>query len=162
MSFTLNTPVTRKQIIFSKMLFHIISLVTLIVLVGAFGTAASYIVGAEFDSGKLWNVVLGFMCYSFAVSGICFFSSCWFNKSGQALIVGTGFPVAFFLLSTLSSLITINDREFLKYLSLNTLYDTNAILSGGGFAAQFIVLFVTGIFLYSIGVARFLRKDLPI
>ena len=162
MSFTLNTPVTRKQVILSKMLFHMISLVAMIVLVGAFGTAASSVVGADVDSGKLWNVVLGFLCYSFAISGICFFSSCWFNKSGQALIVGTGFPVAFFLLSTLSSLITINDKEFLKYLSLNTLYDTNAILSGEGFVAQFIVLFVSGAVLYSIGVVRFLRKDLPL
>lgn len=162
MSFTLNTPTTRKQIIFSKTLFYICSFVLMIVLIGASATIASLIVKANMDYGNLWLVILGLVLFCFATSGICFAASCWFNKSGQSLLIGAGVPVAFFLLNSLSGLITISGKEFLKYFSLNTLFDTSAVLGGSGFILQFAAMAVIGVVLYAIGITKFLRKDLPL
>lgn len=159
MSFTLNTPITRKQIIFSKALFFIISLFLMIALMGTFGMITSFAVGIELELGKFWLLNFGLFLFGFAISGICFFASCWFNKSGNSLIVGAGLPVAFWLFDSLSK---ISDLEFLKYFSLNTLFDTTAIISGGGFIIQFIVMAIIGTVFYAIGINKFLKKDLPL
>ncbi|MDR0856221.1 MAG: ABC transporter permease [Clostridiales bacterium] len=162
MSFTLNTPTTRKQIVFSKALFYIASIFSMILLLGVSGTVASAIAGATLDYGKLWAVVGGFLLFAFAISGICFAASCWFNKSGGSLLVGAGLPIGFYLLSNFSALITIGDTEILKYISLNTLFDSANIMAGTNFIGQFIALFVIGIALYAVGITKFLKKDLPL
>lgn len=162
MSFTLNTPTTRKQIIFSKALFYVISIFLMVIAMGLSGTFASFAAGADINVGKLWLVILGCLLFSFATSGICFFASCWFNKSGQSLMIGAGLPVTFFLLSSLSSLIKISDKEFLKYFSMNTLLDTTNILTETNFIAQFIVMGAIGLVLHTVGIYKFLKKDLPI
>ncbi len=159
MSFTLNTPTTRKQIIFSKALFYITSLFLMIALMGIFGMITSFAVSMELELGKFWLMNLGLFLFAFAISGICYFASCWFNKSSQSLMIGAGLPVAFWLFDSLSK---ISELEFLKYFSLNTLFDTSAITSGSGFIFQFIVMAVIGIVLYAIGINKFLKKDLPL
>ena len=159
MSFTLNTPTTRMQIIFSKALFYLASLTAMVATVGIFATAASSIVNVELNLSTFWLLILGFLLYGIAVSGICFFASCWFNKSGNSLMLGAGLPIIFFIFNALSS---IQELDFLKYFSLNTLFDTTAVIDGSGFIIQFIVMFLIGAALYTIGVNKFLRKDLPI
>ncbi|MCL2846459.1 MAG: ABC transporter permease [Firmicutes bacterium] len=164
MSFILNTPTTRKQIIFTKALFYIGSMIVMILTMGLVGITVSSAVGANINIGNLWLIILGALLFGFAISGICFFASCWFNKSSQSLMVGAGLPVAFFLFASMSPLITLNDAEFLKYFSLNTLFDTTAITGGdiGGFIGQFIAMFAIGAVLYVIGITKFLKKDLPL
>jgi len=54
------------------------------------------------------------------------------------------------------------DFESLRYLSLNTMYDPSAIISGGTFVPQFIILGVLGVVLYLLGITAFKRKDLPL
>lgn len=164
MSFTLNTPTTRKQIIFSKALFYVCALILMVILIGTFASVTSLIVNANMNYGNLWRVIFGLALFGFATSGICFAASCWFNKSGQSLLIGAGVPVAFFLLNSLSGLITISGKEFLKYFSLNTLFDTSAVLGGvvGDFVVQFIAMAVIGVVLYAVGITKFLKKDLPL
>lgn len=159
MSFALNTPTTRKQIIFSKALFYFVSLALMAVMVGLFGTVLSSVVNVELELGRFWLMVLGFFLYGVAVSGICFFASCWFNKSGNSLMLGAGLPVVFFLFNSLAS---IQDLEFMKYFSLNTLFDTTVIMNGSAIVIQFVAMFVIGVVLYGIGINKFLKKDLPL
>jgi ABC-2 type transport system permease protein len=52
--------------------------------------------------------------------------------------------------------------EGFKYLSLNSLFDTNAILNDGSYLTQFIALAVVGVVLYGIGMRIFMEKDLPL
>ncbi|MDR0850450.1 MAG: ABC transporter permease [Christensenellaceae bacterium] len=159
MSFILNTPPTRKQLIFSKALFYIVSILAIIVLMGVFGTIICSVVGADMDYGKLWTLALGLFLLTFAISGICFAASCWFNKSSHSLMVGAGLPVAFWLCNMFKE---IPNLEFLKYISINTLFDTSAVISGSGFIIQFVALFVIGVALYAVGILKFLKKDLPL
>ncbi|WP_422656829.1 hypothetical protein ACK8P5_13670 [Paenibacillus sp. EC2-1] len=52
--------------------------------------------------------------------------------------------------------------EGFKYLSLNALFDTDAILNGGSYLIQFITLAFVGIILFAIGIQIFKEKDLPL
>lgn len=159
MSYTLNTPITRTQIIFSKAFFYVCSIVLMGVVVGLCGTASVFIAGADVALGTFWILILGFVLYGFAIGGICFFASCWFNKSGNSLALGAGISIAFVVLDSLS---IISGLEWLKYFTLNTLYDTNAIISGSDYIVQLIALFVGGAILYILGCSKFLKKDLPL
>jgi ABC-2 type transport system permease protein len=52
--------------------------------------------------------------------------------------------------------------EGFKYLSLNTLFNTSAVIGGGEFALQFAILAALGIVLYLIAMRVFTEKDLPL
>ena len=52
--------------------------------------------------------------------------------------------------------------EGIKYISLNSLFDTDAILKGDGYMVQFVILALVGIVLYAIGIRIFQEKDLPL
>lgn len=159
MSYTLNTPVTRTQIVLSKMLFYVLSIFLLGGIIGLFGTVSVIISGADVALGTFWILVLGFVLYGFAIGGICFFASCYFNKSGNSIALGAGISIAFFIFNSLSA---INDLEWLKYFTLNTLYDTSAIISGGEYVISLISLFVIGTIFYIFGFSKFIKKDLPL
>jgi len=96
----------------------------------------------------------------FAISGISFIASCWFNKSGTALSIGAGLPIAFFLFNTIAGF--RSELDFLKYLSLNTLFNPMNIIAGNSFTLEVIILIGIGLVLYTVGIARFLKKDLPL
>ncbi len=159
MSYTLNTPVTRLQVVFTKFIFYITSLMVMTALTGTVGTIVNAIGGYEYAMDTFWLLILGYFLLSFALGGICFFASCWFNKSSNSLMVGAGFSIAFFIFDTLSAFDTFS---FLQYLSLNSLFDASAIIAGSGFVWGFIALLLIGIVLYTIGIIKFLKKDLPL
>jgi ABC-2 type transport system permease protein len=68
--------------------------------------------------------------------------------------------MAFFLLKLMGDV--DSSLEKLKYISMNALFDTNAILNGGSYSIQFISLAVIGIVLYVLGIRIFKEKDLPL
>lgn len=160
LSYTLNTPITRKEIIFSKFAFYVFSIFNMITVVALIGiVTASFVAPGELKIGTFLLVCLGLFFFAFATSGICFAASCWFNKSGNSLMVGAGLPVLFYLFSILSGM---SGLEFFKYFSLNTLFDADAIVAGTGYIIQFVVLLVIGAALYAVGIYKFLKKDLPL
>ena len=57
---------------------------------------------------------------------------------------------------------TGDDLENFKYLSLNTLFDTQAIINNDSVVVNFIVLGVIGVCLYVVGLEWLKRKDLPL
>ena len=52
--------------------------------------------------------------------------------------------------------------EFFKYLLLNTLFDSKAIMDGEGYAVKLIILAAVGSILYVAGIIAFKKKDLPL
>ena len=163
MSFTLNTPITRRELIFSKALFFITSIVGMMVLLAIVGMIVSLAIGATINLGDMWVLVLGSVLFAFATSSIAFFASCWFNKTGHSIMVGAGVPVAFMLFSMLSD---VNELSFLRYFSMNTLFesifDGFMLDVGSHLIAPFAAMFVIGVVLYAIGIRKFLTKDLPL
>lgn len=116
--------------------------------------------GIEFNVKDYLMLNLGAFLLMFATSSISFLFSCIFNLSKNSLALGAGIPIAFFIFQIMSQ---VGDSlEGFKYLSLNTLYDTNAIISEGSFSVQFTVLAVIGVVLYAVGMRWFKEKDLPL
>lgn len=74
--------------------------------------------------------------------------------------MGAGLPMAFFLLKLMGDV--DSSLEGLKYVSMNSLFDTSAIIDGGNVAVPFAVLAVIGIALYLFGMRVFKEKDLPL
>ena len=103
---------------------------------------------------------LGLFLLMFAISSISFLFSCIFNLSKNSLALGAGIPIAFFLFQIMSKV--DESLEGFKYLTLNSLFDTDAILNGSSYLMQFITLAAVGVVLYGIGMRIFMEKDLPL
>lgn len=116
--------------------------------------------GIDFDIYDYAMINLGLFLLMFATSGISFMFSCIFNLSKYYMALGGGIPVAFFLFKMMESV--SEDLEKMKYFTINSLFDTNAIISGGDYILNFIVLVILGIILYTIGICVFQKKDLPL
>ncbi|MDR0797143.1 MAG: ABC transporter permease [Nitrososphaerota archaeon] len=116
--------------------------------------------GLNFSVQEYITLNLGAVLLIFATSGIAFFCSCVFNSANNSLALGAGIPVAFYLFQMMSGF--GEGLDFLKYFSMNTLYDPNAIVSGGSFGIQFLVLVIIGVVLYVLAVKIFKEKDLPL
>ncbi|MDK7050059.1 ABC-2 transporter permease [Aerococcus sanguinicola] len=116
--------------------------------------------GIDFNIKDYIILNFGAFLLMFAYSGISFMFSCIFNLTKYSLAFGAGIPIASILFSVMAT--TSSDLEFLKYASLNTLYDTSAIVNEGSYGVNLTALFVIGSLLYGIGVEVFKRKDLPL
>ena len=116
--------------------------------------------GMDFNVKDYIMLNVGLFLLMFATSGVSFMFSCIFNLSKNYMAFGAGIPVAFFLFDMMTQVSA--DLEFVKYFTINTLFDTEAIISGGDYMIQFIALGSLGIVLYAIGMYIFKRKDLPL
>jgi len=103
---------------------------------------------------------LGIFLLMFATGGISFLFSCVFNLTKNAVALGAGIPIAFYLFQTMA--MVGEDMEFFRYFTMNTLYSPQDIVSGGVFWWQFAVLGAVGIVLYVLSVKIFKEKDLPL
>ena len=162
MSFTLNTPITRSQLILSKALFFILSTTSIIVIGTAFASMSVAIFDANVDLGRLWLLAFTFILFIMATAGITFFASCWFNRTSYSLSVGAGLPLMFYVLSTLANL---ENFGFLRFLSLNTLFPADYIAMGeplSNFVGQLVALSVIALGLFAGGIYKFTHKDLPL
>jgi len=161
LSFTLNTPVSRKEVIITKAVFYITSIMAMTLALSVVGTIANAILSpGKLDYSMFFSINFVMLCFLFAISGISFAASCWFNKSGNALIVGAGVPIAFFLFNTIAGF--GSEMEVFKYFTLNTLFSPVDIIAGENFTLNFVVFILIGVLLYGIGIVRFLKKDLPL
>ncbi len=116
--------------------------------------------GIDFDVKAYIMLNLGAFLLMFAISSISFLFSCIFNLTKNSLTLGAGIPVAFFIFQIMAQ---VGDSlENFKYLSLNTLFNTEAIINGGEYLVQFIVLAVLAVLLYIVSVRWFKEKDLPL
>ena len=157
----LATPVGRLTITLSSAGYFVLSLAVMwgvATLVGI--VAANAFQPGELDVETFLLLNLGVFLYHLAISGICFCASCVFNSSKYSLLVGGGVPLYFFVISLFIKL--SDDLDFLRYVTLNTLFDTLNILAGSGYAPQFVALAVIALVLYSVGIICFQKKDLPL
>lgn len=157
----LSTPVTRLQITISSAVYFVLSLVIMwgvASIVGIISVNAFQPDALDIDTFLMMN--LGAFLYHLVISSICFCSSCIFNTSKNSLIFGAGIPLYFFVISLFIKL--SDDLDFLRYVTLNTLFDTQKILDGSGYMEEFIIMSLISIALYTIGVIWFQKKDLPL
>ncbi len=116
--------------------------------------------GIDFEIKDYVMLNLGLYLLMFATSGVSFLFSCIFNLTKNYMAFGAGIPLAFFLFHMMANV--SSSLEVAKYFTINTLYNTETILTGEGYTLEFIALFLIGIVLYGLGIKIFKEKDLPL
>lgn len=114
----------------------------------------------EFDVEIYFWLSFGLLLLILALSSISFFASTLFNRTGLALAVGGGIPFAFFLITMIQQL--MDSTNGLEYLTITTLFDTDAILSNGEFGWGLSALGAITLILYTAANILFTKKDLPL
>lgn len=157
----LSTLTTRLQITITSAIYFIFSLGVMWFIASCVGIiSAEYFQPDALDIDTFIRLNLGVFLYHLVISGICFCSSCVFNTSKQSLTIGAGIPLAFFVINMFIKL--SEDLDFLKYFTLNTLFDTQAIIENSGYKEDFIIMGVIAAILYIVGILCFNKKDLPL
>lgn len=162
MAYLLSTPTKRSTVVRTQAVYLVMSLIVMFLIVTVSGIVSINVFQSEIDINMTEYLMLnlGLFLLMFATSGISFFFSCLFNLTKNSLAFGAGIPMAFFLLKLMGDV--DSSLEGLKYVSLNTLFDTNAITTSGSYSIQFIILAVVGLALYILGMRVFMKKDLPL
>jgi len=161
MAFTLSTPISRRSITVTSAIYLVGSLALLYGLIFGLGVITAEIAQPGIlEIITFFQLTLGCFLLQFAISGITFFASSLFNSGSKSMSLGAGLPLFFFAMKLISG---FSDKlESLKYLSMNTLFDTLAIQLGKTHSTQFLVMFGIGLVLYIGGIVVFNRKDLPL
>ena len=162
MAYLLSTPTKRSAVVNTQAAYLILSLVIMFGIVTLIGTGAIQLFqrNVDMDWTEFWLLNLGLFLMMFANSGISFLASCLFNLTKHSLAFGAGLPLAFFLFDLMAQM--DDSLEGFKYVTLNTLFDTDAILQGEGMLWRFGILAVIGVVMYVAGSRVFQRKDLPL
>lgn len=161
MACLLSTPTTRLTITVTSAFYFVVSLIFMWCIASVVGImAANAFQPDALDVEAFLWINAGCFLYHFVISSLCFFFSCVCNLTKSSLTFGAGIPLFFFVVNLL--LKVSKDLDFLKYFTLNTLFDTNAIVEGSGFGMNFVIMLVMGAFLYTAAIVIFDKKDLPL
>lgn len=157
----LSTPITRLQIVLTSIIYLVLSLVLMWMIVSMVGIfVANKLQPDALDIDKYLTLNVGVLLYQLSISSICFLSSCIFNTSASSLAFGAGIPLFFFVISLMIKL--SDNLDYLKYLTLNTLFDPLQVISEGDYLFNYLLMGVISLVLYSISIVVFNKKDLPI
>ncbi len=173
MAYVLSTSTRREEVTFTQALYLIGSLFLMFVCTTITSCICFKIANVTTDLtyGKLVLINLGAFITLFAISGINFLTSCFFDRSKKAMALGGGISM-FFLVATMlglfgspviPSVVRISALNNFNYVSLITLFDVVSILNGeNAYIYKFIILILVGLVGYIIGSIKFKKKDLPL
>lgn len=174
MAYVLSTSTKRKQVVFTQATFLVTSLLAMFTCTTITSVICLSIVKSEtiaLTYGELILLNVGAFVTMFALSGISFLASCWFNRSKYSMSIGGGLNM-FFLVATmlglfgskvLPSVVRLSALNFFNYTSLISLFDVVSILDATtAFIWKFAILIVVGLICYIVGSIKFQKKDLPL
>lgn len=107
----------------------------------------------------------------FALSGLCFFTSCIFDRSKRSMAIGGGLSIFALVAAMLGlfgspvipSVVRLDVLNNFNYATIISLFDVISIIDGtSAFIIKFVILAVCGIVGYIAGSLRFTKKDLPL
>ncbi len=173
MAYVLSTSTKRRQVTFTQGLFLVASLFLMCCCTTIVSIICLSIVKVSTDLtiGKLILINFGAFIVLFAMSGINYFTSCYFDRSKKAMAIGGGLSM-FFLVATMlglfgspviPSVVRINALNYFNYVSIITLFDVVSILDGTmTWLWKLLILVVLGVLGYILGSLKFKKKDLPL
>lgn len=179
LAFTLSTPTKRSTFIHTQALFLVTTETVLAVLL-FLGGLVSRELGIAFGGSdlieslsisNLCQYALGNFMITLAISGICFLSSSYFNKTRYSIAVGGSINIMFFIFTILGlfgsevmpGTIRIEGMYFFNYLTIHSLYDGSAVMNGDPiYWAKLSALLVITAITYFCGMLVFDKKDLPL
>ncbi|MCR4562015.1 MAG: ABC transporter permease subunit [Bacilli bacterium] len=193
MAYVLSTPTSRKTVIRTNFLFLVSSLLLMYIIITGAAVASEAIAGAirlsrggGANMNPIRTLLLCFASFAamFALGGVCFGASAFFNKSNQSIAVGGGICVLSFLCAilglfgnkafvstgvgvesmaifNLASVLTLIDAESIGNFS-KAIYGATDVAISFNWIWEIGILFGIGIVFSVIGSIRFLKKDLPL
>ena len=174
MAYVLSTSTKRNKVVRTQGLYLILSLVAMVLCTTITSIICLNFVSvprSNLDASKLILINLGSLFVMFAVSGINFLTSCWFDRSKRSMSIGGGITM-FFLVATMlglfgssiiPSVVRFDELNYFNYFSIITLFDTISIIDGtNAYLWKFAILLGIGICGYFIGSMKFEKKDLPL
>ncbi len=173
MAYVLSTSTKRRQVTFTQGLFLVLSLFLMFVATSITSVVCFAIanVNTDLTIGKLLLINLGAFSVLFAMSGINFFTSCYFDRSKKAMALGGGLSM-FFLVATMlglfgspviPSVVRIGALNYFNYVSIISLFDVVSILDGTmDWIWKLVILIAIGVLGYILGDIKFKKKDLPL
>lgn len=173
MAYVLSTSTKRQTVAFTQAMYLICSLLCMFSLTTVTGCICLAIVGSKVSLtyGNLILLNVGAFLVLFALSGLCFFTSCWFDRSKRSMAIGGGLSI-FSLVAAMLGLfgspvipkvVRLDALNNFNYVTIITLFDAISIIDGTlTFLWKFAILLAFGAVGYVVGAIKFTKKDLPL
>lgn len=173
MAYVLSTSTKRSTVVFTQAVYLIGSLFAMFALTTATGCICLSIVSEDVSLtyGNLLLLNLGAFLVLFALSGLCFLTSCWFDRSKRSMAIGGGLSIFALVAAMLGlfgspvipSVVRLDSLNYFNYATIISLFDVISIMDGTDvFLWKFALLAVLGIVGYVTGSLKFTKKDLPL
>lgn len=173
MAYVLSTSTKREAVVFTQAVYLIGSLLAMFALTTATGCVCLSIIDedVELTHGKLILLNVGAFLVLFALSGLCFFTSCLFDRSKRSMAIGGGLSIFALVAAMLGlfgspvipSVVRLDALNYFNYTTIISLFDVISIIDEtSAFAFKFVILALIGIIGYIVGGTRFTKKDLPL
>ncbi len=162
MAWLLSAGISRKKILMTQLFFFLFTILLLNgYLTGLILLLSEFFFPDELDLICYFRLAAGLLALHGFLAALCFFCVCCFADTRFADGAGAALIIASLLLQMLSQ---VGDQfEFLRYLTLLTLFDPQKLLSdpAGALWGPLILLFTAG-GLSSMAVHLFVKKDLSL
>lgn len=173
MAYVLSTSTKRQTVVFTQAMYLICSLLCMFSLTTVTGCICLAIVGGKVSLtyGNLILLNVGAFLVLFALSGLCFLTSCWFDRSKRSMAIGGGLSIFSLVAAMLGlfgspvipSVVRLDALNNFNYVTIITLFDAISIINGTlTFLWKFAILLVLGVIGYVVGSIKFTKKDLPL
>lgn len=173
MAYVLSTSIKRKTVAFTQAVYLVGSLLAMFLLTTATGCVCLAIVGTDIGLtyGKLLLLNLGAFLVLFALSGLNFFTSCYFDRSKRSMAIGGGLSI-FALVAAMLGLfgspvipkvVRLDSLNYFNYTTIISMFDVVSIMDGTTvFVWKFVILAALGLIGLIAGSLKFTKKDLPL
>ena len=173
MAYVLSTSTKRKTVVFTQALYLIGSLLVMFLLTTATGCVCLAIIDTEVDLtyGKLILLNVGAFLVLFALSGLNFFTSCYFDRSKRSMAIGGGLSIfalvaamlGLFGSQVIPKVVRLDALNYFNYTTIISMFDVVSIMDGTvTFIWKFAILAALGIIGIIAGSVKFIKKDLPL
>lgn len=173
MAYVLSTSTKRKTVVFTQAVYLVGSLFAMFALTTATGCVCLAIVGTDLGLtyGNLLLLNLGAFLVLFALSGLNFFTSCYFDRSKHSMAIGGGLSIFALVAAMLGlfgspvipTVVRLDSLNYFNYTTIITMFDVVSIMDGTtAFIWKFAILAVLGIIGIIAGSLKFVKKDLPL
>lgn len=173
MAYVLSTSTKRSTVAFTQAVYLIGSLLAMFCLTSA--TSCICLANVSEDValgyGDLLLLNLGAFLVLFALSGLCFFTSCVFDRSKRSMAIGGGLSIFALVAAMLGlfgspvipTVVRLESLNYFNYVTVISLFDVISIIDGTkAFLWKFAILAAAGAVGYAVGSLRFTKKDLPL
>ena len=173
MAYVLSTSIKRKTVAFTQAVYLVGSLLAMFLLTTATGCVCLAIVGTDIGLtyGKLLLLNLGAFLVLFALSGLNFFTSCYFDRSKRSMAIGGGLSI-FALVAAMLGLfgspvipkvVRLDSLNYFNYTTIISMFDVVSIMDGTTvFIWKFAILAALGLIGLIAGSLKFTKKDLTL